>query len=95
MGTDVSTATLSAIAGGLDSGAASIEGIGGGAPGGVDAGVMTAFISSLMGTLADSAAGVSEGLSAAASEVRAGAQAYGETDAAVQTGFGSYRNVPR
>ena len=95
MSTDVTFATLSAIAGTLESGAQSIEGIGGGAPSGVDAGVMSAFVSSLLGTLSSSAAGVSEGLASAASEVRAGAQAYGETDANSRAGFESYRNPPR
>lgn len=97
MSTEVSLATLSAIASTLDSGSRSIEGIGGRAPGGVDAGEMTAFVSSLLGTLSTSAAGVSEGLSAAAAEVRAGAAAYGETDDSARTGFESYRNgnLPR
>jgi len=94
MSTEVSLSTLASIASGLESGAQAVEGVGA-APSGVDAGVMTAFISSLMSTLTSSAAGVSEGLSAAAAEVRAGATAYGETDASAQTGFQSYRNVPR
>jgi hypothetical protein len=95
MGTEVSISTLSAIASGLESGSTEIEGLGGSAPSGVDAGVMTAFVSSLLSTLSSSAAGVSEGIRAAASEVRAGAQAYGETDANARLGFDSYRNVPR
>lgn len=94
MSTEVSLATLSAIAGTLDKGSESIEGIGA-APTGVDAGVMTAFISSLLGTLTASAAGVSEGLTAAAAEVRAGATAYDETDGAAQSSLDSYRGLTR
>jgi hypothetical protein len=90
MRTEVSLSTLSSIASRLESGSHSLEAVGA-APSGVDAGVMSGFIASLMATLSGSAAGVSEGLGAAAAEVREGAQAYGETDANAQSGFQAYR----